>query len=492
MGSRKTARSASPRRSPKPRASPKETAPAEATKKKYASGTNFVEGGVDENPLFLALVFAGPVLCQVLAFVTSAEMKAEPYLSELLPQCFSDLSHCASSVLNAALSVQPTIPAVKFLLGFMSLALLLEFLPGKLESGPQTQTGHTPTYVDNGVKHCLLFSVLFVLGSNLGPLEEGLYDFGVMFDLFVPAVATLNIFGISLAIFLTIKGLTFPSTADSGTTGSLLRDVVWGTELYPRVFGLDIKRFINCRFSMTFWMLAGFSFTYRSYTLHGAGDWKNLDWGLLFSAISQYLYLFKFFWWEMGYMRSIDIIVDRAGFSIQWGCLVFVPAVYTLHTRYLVLHPSGMSFGVALSLFVLSLAAVALNYAADRERDVFRATNGKALVWGKPPRYITAQYSVTNPTTGKETKRTSLLLASGFWGMARHFQYFFELVAAWSWCLLANPLVNGLIPLWYATFLTTLLIDRAKRDSIKCHKKYGKFYADYCRLVPYKIIPGVY
>ena len=146
MGSRKTARSASPRRSPKPRASPKETAPAEATKKKYASGTNFVEGGVDENPLFLALVFAGPILCQVLAFVTSAEMKAalvsqnsagellqgEPYLSELLPQCFSDLPQCASSVLSAALSVQPSIPAVQFLLGFMALALLLEFLPGKL------------------------------------------------------------------------------------------------------------------------------------------------------------------------------------------------------------------------------------------------------------------------------------------------------------------------------------------------------------------------
>ena len=31
----------------------------------------------------------------------------------------------------------------------------------------------------------------------------------------------------------------------------------------------------------------------------------------------------------MGYMRSIDIIVDRAGWEIQWGCLVWVPAVYT-------------------------------------------------------------------------------------------------------------------------------------------------------------------
>lgn len=143
-------------------------------------------------------------------------------------------------------------------------------------------------------------------------------------------------------------------------------------------------------------------------------------------------------------------------------------------------------------MFLFFFFQVALNYAADRERDIFRATNGEALVWGKKPKYIVAEYSIIDRKTGTETKKTSLLLASGFWGMARHFQYFFELTAAWSWCLLANPLVNGVLPLFYASFLTYLLIDRANRDSKKCHLKYGKHYEEYCRLVPYKIIPGVY
>merc|ERR1712227_837816 len=152
-------------------------------------------------------------------------------------------------------------------------------------------------------------------------------------------------------MFLMVKGLTFPSTQDSGTTGSVVKDYLWGTELYPRIMGWDLKRFINCRFSMTFWQLAGLSFAYKSYTIHG-----TVDYGLLLSAVSQYLYLFKFFWWEMGYMRSIDIIVDRAGFEIQWGCLSWVPAVYTLHTRYLVLHPSRMPLPAALAIFVLGLS----------------------------------------------------------------------------------------------------------------------------------------
>ena len=122
----------------------------------------------------------------------------------------------------------------------------------------------------SGVKHCLVFSALFLAGSNFG---LDLYNFGIMFDLFPATLATLNIFGIVLGLFLTYKGLYFPSTGDAGSTGSIMRDYLWGTELYPRIgwgMGWDIKRFINCRFSMTYWQLAGLSFAYRSYTLHGA------------------------------------------------------------------------------------------------------------------------------------------------------------------------------------------------------------------------------
>ena len=158
----------------------------------------------------------------------------------------------------------------------------------------------------------------------------------------------------------------------------------------------------------------------------------------------------------------------------------------------MVQNPSGLSYPVALALFVVSILGVILNYLADRERDIFRATNGKALVWGKEPKFIRAEYEIIDRKTGKKTKKQSLLLASGFWGTARHFQYFFELLAAWTWCLLTNPAQNSVIPLFYAVFLTCLLIDRANRDSTKCHLKYGKFYEEYCRLVPYKILPGIY
>jgi 7-dehydrocholesterol reductase len=175
---------------------------------------------------------------------------------------------------------------------------------------------------------------------------------------------------------------------------------------------------------MTLWMLSGLSFAWRSYTLHG-----SVDWGLLLSAVSTYIYLVKFFIWEVGYLRSIDIIVDRAGW-IQWGCLVFVPAVYSFHTRLLVLSPSGLPLEWALPIFLFGLSGVWLNFAADRQRQLFRESEGEMLIWGEEPvyMYITAKWQLVDSSTGKTWTKASLLLASGYWGAARHLHYLFELM----------------------------------------------------------------
>jgi hypothetical protein len=320
----------------------------------YVEGTNWVSGGVEENAALFALVCVAPFLTVLLGYLTSVEFKEtsgmEPHLSVMLPACLADLHACGSSIWGVCLML-PDVAAMQFIAVFMAVGALLEFLPGNIEVGPETLTGHIPVYKDNGVRHCLVYTFLFVAGSNLG--WGNYYDFGIMYDVFPGSIAFLNIFGIIFCLFLTFKGLYFPSTADCGSSGSMVKDFLWGTELYPRILDWDLKRFINCRFSMTFWQLAGLSFAYRSFTLHG-----TVDYGLLLAAVSQYLYLFKFFWGEMGYMRSIDIIVDRAGFEIQWGCLVWVPAVYTLHSRFCVLYPSQLTLHAALGLFALSMLGV--------------------------------------------------------------------------------------------------------------------------------------
>eukprot|EP01046_Picozoa_sp_COSAG06_P011771 COSAG06_NODE_676_length_13150_cov_3.664164_17_plen_89_part_00 len=85
--------------------------------------------------------------------------------------------------------------------------------------------------MDNGIAHCGLFSAIFVLGSNFG---AGLYDFGVIYDVFPAAISILNIFGVLLVGCLYYKGLRFPSTADCGSSGSFLSDYAWGASIACR------------------------------------------------------------------------------------------------------------------------------------------------------------------------------------------------------------------------------------------------------------------
>ena len=85
--------------------------------------------------------------------------------------------------------------------------------------------------MDNGIAHCGLFSAIFVLGSNFG---AGLYDFGVIYDVFPAVISILNIFGVLLVGCLYYKGLRFPSTADCGSSGSFLSDYAWGASVACR------------------------------------------------------------------------------------------------------------------------------------------------------------------------------------------------------------------------------------------------------------------
>ena len=182
---------------------------------------------------------------------------------------------------------------------------------------------------------------------------------------------------------------------------------------------------------------------------------------------------------------QVDIIHDRFGFYIFWGCTAFLPSIYTLTSLYLTTHPRDLPWSIAVLILLCGLASVYVNYDTDRQRQYFRATNGKCTIWGKAPRIIHAKY-----TTGDGESRNSILLASGWWGIARHVNYVFEIALAVAWSLPAG--MAAFIPYIYVSFLTILLVDRAYRDELRCKDKYGRYYQMYCDQVPYKMIPGVY
>lgn len=352
--------------------------------------------------------------------------------------------------------------------------VLMRALPGKPFYGPVTANGNVPVYKANGVAAFVTTLALFV-GASFG---LGLFSPAIIYDNFGGILGALNVFSVAFCALLYLKGRYAPSSSDHGTSGNPVFDYYWGTELYPRVLGWDVKMFTNCRFGMMAWPLILISFAAKQQQVHGLSDSMMVAVGL------QLVYLAKFYWWETGYLRSLDIMHDRAGFYICWGCMVWVPAVYTSSTLYLVDHPNHLGVPLAAGIFVLGVAAIFTNYAADAQRQRVRATNGKTTVWGKPPVIIVGHY-----VTEKGEKKESLLLASGFWGIARHFHYVPEILGAVFWTLPA--LFGNFLPYFYVVFLTALLTDRALRDDNRCSTKYGQDWKAYCAKVRYKILPGI-
>lgn len=400
----------------------------------------------------------------------------------------------------------PDAATVRVLAVFAAAQLaMMKLVPGHRFEGPATASGHVPVYNANGMEVYALtvggFLALSTYGAGAFLPPWAQFSPTVLYDHYPQIISFMSLFALAFCGFLYAKGLLAPSSPDHGSTGNPVLDFYWGTELYPRVLGWDVKMFTNCRFGMMMWALLPVSFA-----AHDAAAPGGLSNAMAVNLVLNLVYVAKFFFWEAGYLRTIDIMHDRAGYYICWGCLVWVPSVYVSHAYFLVtqrdvgaftLARDDLSPAVAVALVAAGFLMVLVNYDADRQRAYVRATDGAATVWGAPARVIRAKYSVALPS-GKTETREALLLASGWWGLARHFHYVPEILAALCWSLpaglhtLAQPgRLLFVVPFFYVAFLTVLLVDRAFRDAARCESKYGKYYEQYKKLVPAFIIPGV-
>jgi len=191
--------------------------------------------------------------------------------------------------------------------------ILMRIVPGKTFEGPITPKGNIPVYKANGVPTFFITLASFYLGAY----QFHVFSPTIIYDHFGELLSALNLFSLAFCLFLYLKGTFAPSSTDVGTSGNPIFDYYWGTELYPRIFGWDLKMFTNCRFGMMGWPLIIISFAAKQQELYGLSD------SMIVAVALQLIYITKFYFWETGYLRSLDIMHDRAGYYICWGCLVW-------------------------------------------------------------------------------------------------------------------------------------------------------------------------
>jgi len=160
-----------------------------------------------------------------------------------------------------------------------------------------------------------------------------------------------------------------------------------------------------------------------------------------------------------------------------------MPCVYTSQTLYLVTHPNNLGVPLVTALIIAGVWSIYINYEADHQKQVVRQ-DAQCKIWRNDVQVIKTNYKVQG------SKVETVLLLSGWWGVSRHFHYLPEILAALCWSL--PVLFNTLLPYFYVMYLVALMVNRMRRLDKRCHKRYGSDWEEYCKRVPYKIIPGVF
>lgn len=194
----------------------------------------------------------GPIMLMTatpMAALLFVHANLNPELDGSLAALGNALLHKPLATLAAAL-VKPSRYSIQLLVAFAVWQLLLmRIVPGKEYRGPVTPSGNVPVYKANGLQ-CFFITVFgFLLCSDYG---LGLYPATIIYDHYAEMISTMCIFSFMFCAMLNIKGLHFPSSSDSGSTGNRVLDFYWGTELYPRILGWDVKMFTNCRYGRRF------------------------------------------------------------------------------------------------------------------------------------------------------------------------------------------------------------------------------------------------
>ena len=227
-------------------------------------------------------------------------------------------------------------------------------------------------------------------------------------------------------------------------------------------------------------LFSDLSFVVYQYQLHGI-----ITNSIVLATLFHLIYVVDFFVHEDWYLRTIDICHDHFGFYLAWGSTVWLPCMYTLQTQYLARNPIMLPSTHSWTIFFVGLSGYALFRSVNGQKDLVRSTNGKCRIWRASAAVIRVDYR-----TKDGLEHGSILLCSGWWGMARHVNYLGDLILSYSMCATCGT--KHIIPWTYAIFMTVLLTHRSWRDEDRCSKKYGKGWEEYCKKVRWVIVPGVY
>ncbi|XP_074272847.1 delta(14)-sterol reductase [Silene latifolia] len=363
--------------------------------------------------------------------------------------------------------LQPFIPswtsAELLLTYFGYLAIFGSFLPGKIVAGATLPDATHLNYSCNGLLQLFLLVLLLAAG-----VAAGLVSSTAIADRGLELLSATLIFSIVVTLLLYVTGRVSRHQGSSlkpHVSGNLIHDWWFGIQLNPQFMGIDLK-FFFVRAGMLGWLLINLSVLAKSI------EDGSLNRSMVLYQLFCTFYILDYFFHEEFMTSTWDIIAERLGFMLVFGDLVWIPFTFSIQGWWLLKNNVELTTAAVVANCIVFLMGYRIFRGANKQKHVFKK-NPKSLIWGRPPKVI----------GGK-------LLASGYWGIARHCNYLGDLLLALSFSLPCG--ISSPVPYFYPIYLLILLIWRERRDEARCAEKYKDIWAEYCKVVPWRILPYVY
>jgi hypothetical protein len=232
------------------------------------------------------------------------------------------------------------------------------------------------------------------------------------------------------------------------------------------------------------------------------GDFSNIGIAAVFITLAHWYYIFDYNLVEPAYLTTTDIRHDLFGFMLTYGDWGFLSRYYPISFMgFLAVQGSagkgfisGSNFYAFLGIGMYLLGMLLFRI-TNIEKHLFRDfmnNGGQAEKYRSP--LSTRIFFGDKKVEFIKTKEGNLLLTSGFWGLARHFNYVGDLTMCIGWAIACyNPgSPFPWLPISYCIYFWLMDCHRCWRDEVRCSKKYKEDWIKYKEAVPYAILPYVW
>lgn len=377
---------------------------------------------------------------------------------------------------DCSLRLHPTFPKLEdfwhlyafpvLILWFVFHAVIYLSPLGKTADGTKIRDGTQLKYKINGFYAFVISHILFVVGYCYFKVPVTF-----VYDHFLALATAATLFSFLLAVYVYARSFRAGALlAVGGNSGNFIYDWFMGRELNPRIGMFDWKVFCEMRPGLIGWVIINYCMMVKQYEIHG-----YVTASMVLVCLFQFWYILDTFLFETAILTTMDIVHDGFGFMLAFGDIAWVPFTYSLQARYLVDHPTELSWWAIAAIFALNTLGYAIFRGANSQKDTFRCD----------PNHPAVKHLKTMPT-----ERGTKLIISGWWGICRHPNYVGDLIMALSWSLPCG--FSNLLPYFYVSYFTVLLIHRQLRDEHHCKEKYGKDWDRFCQTVRWRLIPYIY